>query len=255
MRRFVMRSAILFLIGCAGTPDLPESPEPIRVAAASDLQTVFPRLVEAFRERGGGEVIATFGASGQFAQQLQQGAPFDLFLSANRKYVSDLVDARVIVPQSVQDYARGTLVLVVRDEVPEAVQTLADLSDPAVKKIAIANPEVAPYGLAARQALEKSGLWDALEPKRVQAESVRQALQFVQSGNAEAGLVGKAIADVPGVRVLPINDSLYSPLWQAMGVVQASDNKAAAAEFGRFVASKEGRAVLRGAGFHVEDSP
>lgn len=239
------------LLGCGG-PTATKPAEPLRVAAASDLQAVMPRLVERFKAAKGVDVAATYGASGQFAQQLKQGAPFDLFFSANRKFVADLANSGILVPTTVRDYARGSLVLVVRSEVPGTIQALDDLRDSSVKKFAIANPETAPYGAAARQALEKSGLWEALEPKRVQAETVRQALQFVQTSNAEAGLVGKAIADVPGLRAIPIDESLHDPLWQAFGVNAASKRRDDAIAFGEFLTGGEGKSILREAGFYVD---
>lgn len=239
-------------LGCGGSSDLRPRQEPLRLAAASDLQSVLPRLIQRFRALEGVEVEATYGASGQFAQQMRQGAPFDVFLSANRKFASDLADAGVLIPGTVRDYARGSLVLVVGSGAGHAISSLADLTNPSIKKVALANPDTAPYGAAARQALERAGLWDALEPKRVQAETVRQALQFVQTGNAEAGLVGRAIADVPGVRAIPIDEALYDPLWQAFGVATASTRRDAAVAFGRFLRGEEGKALLREAGFHVD---
>ena len=247
-----MMSRPLFLVlaalisGCGG---MAPSPEPLRVAAASDLQVVLPKLIERFSADTKIEVVATFGASGQLAQQVKQGAPFDVFLSANRKYVADLVEAKAIDPATVRDYAVGVLVLVVRDDLAHSIKSLADLKHASVKHLAIANPDTAPYGAAAKQALERSGLWDVLEPKRVQSETVRQALQFVQTGNAEAAIVGSAIAKVSGVHSVLIARETYDTIWQALGVTTASKRPAEALAFTRFLMGEEARRILRDAGF------
>ena len=235
--------------GCGGSPPSRPAIEPLRIAAASDLQTVMPRLIERFQHRERIEVQATYGASGMFAQQVKQGAPYDLFFSANRKFVADLAADGLVSPDTVRDYAQGALVLAIGEPAPETIASLDDLTNPVIKKVAIANPDIAPYGAAARQALQAVGLWDALEPKRVQAETVRQALQFVQTGNAEVALVGKAIASVPGVRSVPIDQALYDPLWQSCGVVAGSKREDDAMAFLRFVTEGEGQTILRDAGF------
>lgn len=245
---------LLILATLAAGCGLPTPAEPLTIAAASDLQTALPALIERFSAREGYVAQASYGSSGQFAQQFEQGASYDVFLSANREYVQKLADAKLIRPDSVRDYARGSLVLAVFKDV-QGVSTLEDLRRPEVQKIAIANPDFAPYGIAARQALVRAGLWDELEPKIVPAESVRQALQFVQSGNAEVGLVGKAIANVDEVRPHPIDTDLYPPIVQALGVRADSPNRAKADAFTEFVLSDEGQAILAKHGFAPPPEP
>ena len=177
----------------------------------------------------------SFGASGQLAEQIKGGAPFDIFLAANQAFVRDLAAQGLIKPDSVRPYARGSLVLAVYHQVGDDIGRLEDLAKPSVKKIALANPDTAPYGKAGKQALERAGLWKQLEPKIVLAESVRQALLYVQDGNAEAGLVGRAIARVEGVRIVEINADLYDPIIQALGIVAASSRSAEAESFAEFV--------------------
>lgn len=257
MPRRLASILLLLLAGC----DAPTPSEVVSVAAASDLQAVLPVLEERFHEEQGLALRVTIGSSGQFAQQIEQGAPFDLFLSANRGFVRGLADKGLIRPDSVRDYARGSLVLVVhRQADPDAaIAGLDDLRRPEVKRIAIANPETAPYGRAAKQALERAGLWEELGPKVVQAESVRQALQFVQTGNAEAGLVGKAIADVPEVRAVPVDPSLHDPLNQALGITTEAREPSKAEAFAAFLLSKTGQSILARYGFRppsqTEESP
>ncbi len=198
----------------------------------------------------------TFDASGRLAEQIKAGAPFDLFLSANVKFVTDLAAAGLVEPASVQPYARGSLVLCLHRAVGDQVRGLADLSGPEIKRIAIANPEYAPYGLAARQALERAGLWSSLESKIVRANSVRQAMIYVQNGDAEAALVSHALAVVPEVRVIEVDAALYDPLIQALGIVAATKQRDRARALAQFILGGEGQAILRESGFlNLDASP
>jgi molybdate transport system substrate-binding protein len=228
----------------------------LRLAAASDLQLVLPKLLDRFQARTG---IATsppvFLASGQLAQQIAQGAPFDVFLSANESFVRDLAAGGLIRPESVHPYARGSLVLAVYHENGEQIRTLADLAAPAVRKIALANPATAPYGKAGQQALERAGLWARLQAKIVLAESVRQALLYAQKGDAEAALVGRALATVPGIRVIELDPGLYDPIVQALGIVATTPRPTDAEAFVQFILGAEGQAILQEFGFKPAATP
>ncbi|HMB08931.1 MAG TPA: molybdate ABC transporter substrate-binding protein [Isosphaeraceae bacterium] len=250
-RRTMGRALVLIalgLAGCDGSRPGDEgraaAPAPLRVAAASDLQNVLPTLVERFTRASKVEVSLTFGASGQLAEQIKNGAPFDVFLAANQAFVQDLADGGFVRPDSVRPYALGALVLAVHPGSAEVVGGLTDLAKPEVKKIALANPSTAPYGAAAKQALERSGLWSSVEPKLVQAETVRQALQFVETGNAEAGFAGHANARTAQVRVVAVDPKLHDPIVQALGVVARSKCPEEAEAFARFVLGDGGQDVL-----------
>jgi molybdate transport system substrate-binding protein len=236
---------MLLLTGACGHP----AAAPLRIAAASDLQSALPRVTDRFQSRTGITTSVTFGASGQLAEQIKQGAPFDILLSANEAYVRDLDGEGFITPGSFSPYARGSLVLAIFAELEGTVRSLDDLAKPEVKKIALANPATAPYGTAGKQALERAGLWKKIESKIVVAESVRQALLYAQKGDAEAALVGRAIAGVPEVRMVDIDPRLYDPIVQALGVVKASTRTADAQRFARFVLEDEGQSILRQFGF------
>ena len=250
-RRAIAILLALGLAGCGGTDS--ETPEPLRIAAASDLQDVMPRLVEGFRAETGVEVEFSLGSSGQLSQQIAQGAPFDVFLSANRRFVEDLAAEAIIRPDSVREYALGSLALAVSESAPATIRGLEDLRGPEVVRFAIANPEVAPYGAAARQALQAAGVWDDLSEKLVLAESVRQVLQFVRSGNAEAGLLGRALTNAPGIRAEAIDPALYDPIVQVLGIVAESRRGAEAGRFVEFLGGTEARAILERFGFSIPD--
>jgi molybdate transport system substrate-binding protein len=227
---------------------------PLRLAAATDLQRVLPRLAERFEAKTGAKPTLIFDASGRLAEQIKAGAPFDVFLAANQKFVRDLADAGLVLPDSVRPYARGSLVLCVHPSVKIEVRELADLGRAEIRKIAIANPEYAPYGAAARQALERAGLWSQLEPKIVRAASVRQAMQYIENGDAEVGLVSRSLLDKVDLRPRPVDPSIYDPLVQAMGIVAETRQPDRARAFLDFVMGEEGQAILHDAGFQPGES-
>ncbi len=234
------------LAGCGpGT----SKPEPLRLAAASDLRQALPVLIAAFRQDRSIEVEPIFGSSGQLAEQIRQGAPFDLFLSANRGFVDRLAGEGVVDAGSVQPYARGTLVLAINPVFAHHPKSLKDLTDPAIKSIAIANPDLAPYGIAAKQALERLNLWDTLKPKLVPAESVHQALQFVRSGSAEVGFVSRGLTDAPGLELMALPANSHDPIIQYLGVVARSSRKGDAQAFAAFMSGPVGQAMLVDLGF------
>ena len=235
-------------LGC-GRAESSSQPEPLRIAAATDLQRVLPELIAGYKSHDP-EVVVTFGASGQLAEQIRKGAPFDVFLAANMKFVADLEAEGVVERGSARSYARGSLVLAVHHSARGAVGSMADLTRPEIHKLAIANPRFAPYGAAASQALERSGLADGLAPKLVLAESVRQAFIYVEQGDAEAALVSRSlIVDGSGLKVIEVDPGLYEPLIQGLGVVARSDKIDRARRFADFVVGNGGRAILGDHGF------
>jgi molybdate transport system substrate-binding protein len=232
--------------GCE--PSAPELPK-LRVAVASDLEQALPILASAFQQDHQIEIVPTFGASGQLAEQIKQGAPFDVFMSANAAFVDRLASTGIIKPESVHPYARGSLALAVNKIWDFKVKRLEDLTTPEIQKIAIANPETAPYGMAAKQALERAKLWDVLKPKIVQAESVRQALQFVQSGNTEVAIVGRSLGQIRGATLVPLPFDVCDPIVQSLGIVARSERPDDAKAFADFVRGEIGQGILRDLGF------
>ncbi len=175
----------------------------MRVAAAADLQPVLPPILEQFRQSTGISVDATYQASAALTTQIQNGAPFDLFLSADLGYPKRLIDAGLADAAGSPDsttpitYAKGTLVLWTRKDSHLPPPSLDLLRSPELKRLAIANPDRAPYGRAAVAALTSLKLYDTLKPRLVTAENIAQAAQFVDSGNADAGLISLTSALTP----------------------------------------------------------
>lgn len=230
-------------------PSADASPAPLTVAAAADLQFAFTEIAALFEARTGQPVTLVFGSTGQLAQQIENGAPFDLFAAANIAFVERLLDADLVLADSVALYAEGRIVLAVNREAGVAATTLDDLSNPAIERIAIANPEHAPYGVAAKEALISAGVWAAVEPKLVYGENVRQTLQFIQTGDAQVGIVALSVADTPEISWTLIDDDLHTPLRQALAVVASSSQPDAARAFAAFINGPEGRPIMQRYGF------
>lgn len=219
----------------------------LKVAAASDLARAFEELGKTFRARTGITPVFSFGSSGLLAKQLAEGAPFAVFAAANQSYVDDLTAKGVCDPASKRLYARGRLVVWSKTA---TIAKLADLTEPSIRKIAIANPEHAPYGVAAQQALGAGYLWDQVASKMVFAENVRQALQWAQDGQADAAIVALSLAVVTeGGHTLAIDPALHAPLDQALAVCGKGKAAADAARFVEFLSSPEGREVMKRYGF------
>jgi molybdate transport system substrate-binding protein len=226
-------------------------PAGLEVAAAADLAQVQPALGAAFTKQSGVTVVWITGSSGLLAKQAENGAPFDVFLSASEGYVSEVVSHDAALGDTVVIYASGHVGLWVPDgsRAAGAVHELNDLLKAEVQHIAIANPEHAPYGMAAKEALESSGLWKKVEGKLVYGENVRQALQFGESGNVDAVLTAWAlIRSKPGaIELAPAGR--YKSLRQAGVVLKGSHDPKAAREFLKFLMSPTAREILLKAGF------
>lgn len=223
---------------------------PLVIAAASDLSRLLQAAQPALEQACGRSLNVVPGSSGQFAEQVRAGASFDVFLSADESYVDDLDRAGLILAGTRVPYAVGRLTLAWRaGGIPLA--SLADLTRGDIQHIALANPEHAPYGRVARDALVAAGVWERVSPKIVYGETVRQATDYVASGNAEAGVVALALVEGTAVPHTMIDPALYHPLVQAGAVPRA----AAAGEAGRcvldYLRSDAGTRTLAMYGFGV----
>jgi molybdate transport system substrate-binding protein len=223
--------------------------EPLLVAAASDLQFAFPEVGARFEAETGQKVTFTFGSTGNLTTQIENGAPFDILAAANVAFVDRLAAQGLTIPATQQLYAQGRIVLVVNRASALQATTLEDLLDPAITRISIANPEHAPYGMAAREALRSAGVWEAVEEKLVLGENVSQALQFVQAGDAPVGIVALSIASVPEVTGTLVPAELHEPINQALAVIKNTPHEEAARAFVEFVNSPEGREIMKRYGF------
>jgi molybdate transport system substrate-binding protein len=219
------------------------------VAAASDLQFAFTEVGALYQEKSGQEVSFTFGSTGNLTSQIENGAPFDIFAAANVAFVERLAEQGLIIPDTQQLYAQGRIVLAVNRAAGLSATELNDLLDPSISRVAIANPAHAPYGQAAQEALQQAGIWEDIQPKLVLGENIRQALQFVQTGDAQAGIVALSVADTPEVSYTLLEAGLHQPLNQALAVIKGTPREAAARTFIEVVNSPEGRQIMKKYGF------
>jgi molybdate transport system substrate-binding protein len=232
----------------------PPEGAPLRVAAAADLSEAFTELGAAFEKESGRRVTFTFGATGLLAKQIAEGAPYDVFAAANISFVDDAIKAGACDGSTKAIYAEGRIVLWSRADAGVPLTSLADLARPDIAHVSIANPDHAPYGKAAKQALERSGLWSAIEKKLVYGENVQQAFQFAQSGNADVAIIALSLATVSGGHVSPIDPSLHDPLRQGIVVCHGapgSQNAGDAKKLEDFVLSGDGRGIMRRYGFSL----
>ena len=229
--------------------------EQVTVAAAADLTYAMKDLATQFHSKTGDNVVVSFGASGNFYSQIMSGAPYDVFFSADSEYPAKLAAAGKIEKATVRDYAAGALVLWLPNSSSLDLQKrqMDVLLDSSVKKIAIANPDHAPYGRAASAALEHFQLAGLVKDKLVLGENISQAAQFVQSGNAQAGLIAESLALAPVMKsagkfwVVPADS--YPAIVQSAGVLTSSKHKQTAQKFIEFVTSPEGARILAQYGF------
>lgn len=224
----------------------------ITIAAAADLKFALDEVVVLFNKSHLAEQVdVIYGSSGKFRTQIEQGAPYDIYFSADIAYPRALKDAGLAASE-VRTYGIGRIVLWSTQRAAGQM-SLEGLADPAIRKIAIANPQHAPYGKRAEEALKAAGVWDKVEAKLVYGENVAQTAQFVQTGNAQVGIIALSLALSPelakqGSYVL-ISDALHQPLEQGFVITRRAANNSLAREFAEYMGGKEARAVMMRYGF------
>jgi molybdate transport system substrate-binding protein len=241
--------------GCGGRPTgSAATAQPLTVAAAADLRFALDELTPAFEKSfPGAHVAISYGSSGSFYAELLNGAPFDVFLSADVTYPQKLIERGLAEDDSRFTYGFGRIVVWTRQtsKLPVESNGLNALVDPSVTHVAIANPEHAPYGRAAEAALQSAGVLKSVRPKLVYGENIAQAMQFVQSGAAEVGIVALSLAAAPAVsgRYFLIPDDSYPPIEQGGVVLRSAKNIDGARALRAFLQSAEARTVLERYGF------
>lgn len=226
--------------------------EQLNIAAAADLRFAMDEIVLLFKSaHPGAQVETSYGSSGQFSAQIRQGAPYDVFFSADIDYPRAL-EAEGYGASEVQAYGIGHIVLWGPSRNTRTL-TLQDLRDSGIRKIAIANPGHAPYGKRAEQALKAAGVWEDVKSRLVYGENIAQTAQYVQSGNAQVGIIALSLALSPELEkqgsYALIPDQLYQPLVQGFIITRHAAGNPLAREFSLFVAGREARAIMAHYGF------
>ncbi len=265
MKKLALKSELCYIIlglivtlcilieGCSPSPVSPLKSQfsPLRIAAASDLTKAFKEIGALYEKKVGQKAEFVFGASGQIEKQIESGAPYDVFASANEAYVEQLIAKKMAVQDSKRVFAQGRLGIWVRSSKVPLPAGAKELLSPVYQKIAIANPEFAPYGKAAKEALQSEKVWDSLQRKLVFGENVQQTTQFVQTGNADAALVGLSTITGLGGKFTLLPQKDYTPLKQAIVILRSSKVPSKATSFIAIVSGAEGQAILKKYGLEL----
>jgi molybdate transport system substrate-binding protein len=246
-RAAIVPSALLLLLAACG-----RTPEPagrtLTVAAAANLTGTMDEVVAAFERQTNVPVTVSYGSTAQLSQQIENGAPFDIFASADTEHVDALIAKGKLQSASRAVYASGQLALWIPDS-KQNVQTIKDLVHPKVRFIAIAQPDLAPYGQAAVEALKETGLWEQVQPKVVYANNISMARQYAASGNADAAFTAFSLVMKDAGVVIKVDPKLHRPLDQALAITESTPRGALARWFAAFLLGSTGRSVLGNRGY------
>lgn len=247
MRRLVPLAPILLTIACGGRATLPAKDE-INIATAANLTRVFAELGQIFERETGIRLVTSFGATTQLAQQIEHGAPYDVFAAAYTEHVDELARKGLIFEDTRAIYARGKLVLWVPVE-RTPVMRLEDLARAEVTHIAVANPQLAPYGRAAVETLHALHLWETVQPRIVFAQNVSMATQYAATGNADAAFTALALVYDKEGRKIEVPANLHAPIDQAIAVLRGSAKPEQARKFVAFIAGRKAREIFKRYGY------
>lgn len=247
-KKLALILALLFLTTCRSS-SVGDLPVTLTVSAASDLTPAFEELGKLFTNDSGIKVTFNFGSTGQLTQQIEQGAPVDLLAAANVSFVDELEQQNLILTDTKSLYAQGRITIWTRNDSSLKLDRIEDLANPEVRRIAIANPEHAPYGEAARQALQSAGIWDRVSSRLVFGENISQTLQYAETGNVDAAIVALSLSVNSNGRWVLISDKLHEPINQALAVIRSTQHEAEARRFATFINSAQGRPIMRKYGF------
>ncbi len=239
----------LLLAGCSREAARDAGRNEITVAAASDLAPAFEELGRSFEQATGIKVVYNFGSTGTLSKQIEQGAPFDLFAAANVEFINSLEQKGLIIPDTKALYARGRLTLWTRSDSQLKIERLEDVARSDVERVAIANPDHAPYGTAAREALQSIGIWERVKDKIVYGENVRMTLQYAERGEVDVSIVALSLSVQSTGRWVLIPEELHRPLEQTLAVIRGTPHEQEARQFAAFVNSPQGRALMQKYGF------
>ncbi|MGB9182263.1 MAG: molybdate ABC transporter substrate-binding protein [Pyrinomonadaceae bacterium] len=243
--------ASILLFSCSSQPKTEEqkSAQELTVAAAANLTDAFGELGKQFTEQTGIRVVYSFGATADLEKQIENGAPFDVFASADVEHVDALRSARLLTEDTQAIFARGRLVLWTPLGSRVSFDKIEDITRADIERIAIAKPDVAPYGRATVEALRALKLWPNVEPKVVYAQNVSQAKQYAATGNADVAFIPLSLVHAGEGRAIEVDERLHQPINQAIAVIKSSNKQTEARRFLSFVLSPQGQSLLQRSGY------
>lgn len=233
------------------SPTKQTAPRELVVAAAANLTDAFSEIGPRFTSKTGIQVVFSFGATAELAKQIENGAPFDVFAAADTEHIDSLEHAGLLTPGTRAIYARGRLVLWLPAGSPLKIGRIEDITAKQFDRIAIAKPDVAPYGSAAVESLKQLGIWAQIEPKVIYAQNVSQARQYAATGNAEVAFIPLALVKTGDGSYLEVKENLHQPIDQALAVLESSAKQDAARQFVSFVLGPEGQQFLKAKGYSI----
>ena len=253
---YTLRSlpAVVLALGLAGCRADRSQPT-ITIAAAANLAAVFPEIGREFEKQTGIHPVFSFASTAQLARQIENSAPFDVFAAADAQHIAELERQGLIAPASRAVYARGVLALWIPPGSKAQVSRIEDLTRSDVHTIAIAKPDLAPYGQAAVEALERLHIWAQVQPKIVYAENISMAKQYGQSNNADAVFTAYSLILQDGGKILQVDEALHAPIDQELGIVRNSAHAEGARKFAGFLLNGPGQAILTSHGYEAPNSP
>lgn len=253
MKRIVVSSLLLLVttiaFGWSCRPKSTNQTSELTVAAASDLTSAFEEIGREFEAGHKTKVVFVFGSTGMLTRQIENGAPMDVFAAANVSYVEQLEQKGLIVPGTKAIYARGRITIWTTADSALQIRNIGDLVSPEVRRIAIANPDHAPYGLAAQQAMQTAGIWETVKPKLVYGDNIRQTLQYAETGNVDVAIVALSLSQQSKGRGVLIPEELHQPINQGLAVIKSTRDEPAARAFATFITGERGKAILAKYGF------
>jgi molybdate transport system substrate-binding protein len=259
LTRHLLQAALLILIAaltaCKPSNSSSSTPTEVTVAAAANLTDVFQTIGKRFEATTQIHPVFSFASTAQLTQQIENSAPFDVFTAADLMHVEELDRRHLLVAGSRAVYARGVLALWIPQGGNAQIGNIQDLVKPAVRFIAMAKPELAPYGAASVETLKRLGLWEHVHTKVVYAENINGAKQYGVSHNADAVFTAYSLVFREPGQVIRVDGNLHQPIDQALGILASSTHKEAARKFADFLLHGEGRQILRDSGYETPGSP
>lgn len=246
--RCVLFLILLILSGCN------QNQSTLTISAASDLKPAFEEIGQKYFSETNTRVTFNFGSSGHLAQQIETGAPVDLFASANISYINELDKKGLIASDTKTIYARGGIVIWMRDQSTLKIASINDLTQSDISRVSIANPDHAPYGMAAKQSLMNAGILDQVQPKLIIAENIAQAQQFAETGNTDVAITALSLSiNKKNGKWIMIPNKLHKPIDQAFAVIKNSKNLAGAKRFAEYLKSESSRHIMLKYGFTIPE--
>jgi molybdate transport system substrate-binding protein len=246
LRAAAISVTFLAAAGCAREPAVHPS---LTVAAAANLTEVLTAAGPVFESQTGIHPVFSFASTAQLEQQIENAAPFDIFLAADDSHVDQLDQKHLLISGSRAVYAIGVLALWIPPKSPASINRIEDLVSPSVRNLAIAKPELAPYGEAAVESLKAAGVWDQVQSKVVYAENIAMARQYGDSGNADAVFTAYSLVLHDSGKIIQVDEKLHRPIEQALGILASSAHQADARKFADFFLQGSGRDTLRQYGY------